>query len=139
MSSVFSASKKWEENWHEKLSIEAKVLYDYLYDTADIAGFKAQIFQIWSAYTGLSVSEIESALEELKEVVIIENDLAWLKDHLKFNRNVDINTKNPAKAKVRKTFEENKNHKDAFSFYSSLFLQTIYFFCDFFGFAPRRV
>ena len=125
MSSVFSASKKWEENWHEKLSIEAKVLYDYLYDTADIAGFKAQIFQIWSAYTGLSVSEIESALEELKEVVIIENDLAWLKDHLKFNRNENINGKNNTRDKIRKTYVANKNHKAAFSYYSTLLDSTL--------------
>jgi hypothetical protein len=124
VSSVFSAAEKWDEPWYGILSIEAKVLYDYLYDTADNAGFKPQNFHIWSAYTGLTESEIESALEELKEVVIIENDLAWLKDHLKFNRNVDINTQNPAKAKVRKTFEENENHKAAFCLYSSLIEST---------------
>ena len=125
MSSVFSASKKWEENWHEKLSIEAKVLYDYLYDTADIAGFKPQNFPIWSAYTGLTESEIESALEELKEVVIIENDLAWLKDHLKFNHNENINAKNNAREKIRKTYVANKNHKSAFSYYSTLLDSTL--------------
>ena len=51
MSSVFSAAEKWDEPWYGILSIEAKVLYDYLYDTADIAGFKPQNFHIWSAYT----------------------------------------------------------------------------------------
>ena len=125
MSSVFSASKKWEENWHGKLSIEAKVLYDYLYDTADIAGFKAQIFQIWSAYTGLTESEIESALDELKKPVIIENGLVWLKDHLKFNRNLKVNVQNNAMAKIRKTYEANKEHKAGFSYYSTRLYSTL--------------
>ena len=30
MSAVFSAADKWEEPWHESLSNNAKVLYDYL-------------------------------------------------------------------------------------------------------------
>ena len=120
MSSVFSAAEKWDEPWYGILSIEAKVLYDYLYDTADNAGFKPQNFHIWSAYTGLTESEIESTLDELKEVVIIENGLAWLKDHLKFNRNVNINVQNNAMAKIRKTYEANKEHKAGFSYYSTL-------------------
>ena len=125
MSSVFSAAEKWDEPWYGILSIEAKVLYDYLYDTADNAGFKPQNFHIWSAYTGLTESEIESALEELKEVVIIENDLAWLKDHLKFNHNENINAKNNAREKIRKTYVANKNHKSAFSYYSTLLDSTL--------------
>ena len=125
MSSVFSAAEKWDEPWYGILSIEAKVLYDYLYDTADNAGFKPQNFHIWSAYTGLTESEIESTLDELKEVVIIENGLAWLKDHLKFNRNVNINVQNNAMAKIRKTYVANKNHKSAFSYYSTLLDSTL--------------
>ena len=125
MSSVFSAAEKWDEPWYGILSIEAKVLYDYLYDTADIAGFKPQNFPIWSAYTGLTESEIEKALEELKEVVIIENDLAWLKDHLKFNHNTNIKAKNNAREKIRKTYVANKNHKSAFSYYSTLLDSTL--------------
>ena len=125
MSSVFSAAEKWDEPWYGILSIQAKVLYDYLYDTADIAGFKPQNFPIWSAYTGLTESEIEKALDELKEVVIIENGLAWLKDHLKFNRNVNINVQNNAMAKIRKTYVANKNHKSAFSYYSTLLDSTL--------------
>ena len=125
MSSVFSAAEKWDEPWYGILSIEAKVLYDYLYDTADNAGFKPQNFHIWSAYTGLTESEIESTLDELKEVVIIENGLAWLKDHLKFNRNVNINVQNNAMAKIRKTYKANKKHKSAFSYYSTLLDSTL--------------
>jgi len=127
MSSVFSAAEKWDEPWYGELSIGAKVLYDYLYDTADIAGFKPQNFPIWSAYTGLTESEIEKALEELKEVVIIENDLAWLKDHLKFNHNTNIKAKNNAREKIRKTYVANKNHKSAFSYYSTLLDSTLFY------------
>ena len=125
MSAVFSASDKWDELWYGNLSIEGKVLYDYLYDSADNAGFKPKNSRIWSAYTGLTESEIESTLEELKEVVIIENDLVWLKDHLRFNKNVDIHTQNNAMAKIRKTYEANKEHKAAFSYYSTLLDSTL--------------
>jgi len=120
VSSVFSASGKWEEPWHSKLSKRGKLLYDYLYDTADNAGFKGVNFSVWSGYTGLTESEIKSTLDELKEVVIIENEVAWLKDHIRYNRNEHINAKSAPMAKVRKTFLENRKHKKAFSLFSSL-------------------
>ena len=125
MSAVFSGAEKWEENRHVELSIESKGLYDYLYDTADIAGFKPVSYHLWSAYTGLSVKEIKICLKELKEWVIIDNNLAWLKDHLNFNRNVKIHTKNNAYEKVRKTYRANKNHKAAFQYYSNLLDSTL--------------
>ena len=125
MSAVFSGAEKWEENRHVELSIESKGLYDYLFDTADIAGFKPVSYPLWSTYTGLSVKEIKVCLKELKEWVIIENNLAWLKDHLKFNRNVKIHTKNNAYEKVRQTYRANKNHKAAFQYYSNLLDYTL--------------
>tara|TARA_Y100000590_G_scaffold188339_2_gene214669 strand:+ start:15646 stop:16242 length:597 start_codon:yes stop_codon:yes gene_type:complete len=120
MSSVFSAADKWEEPWHSKLSKRSKLLYDYLYDTADNAGFKGVNFSVWSGYTGLSETEIKSSLDELKEVVIIENDVAWLKDHIRYNRNEHINAKTNPMEKVRKAFLVNRNHKKAFALFSSL-------------------
>ena len=125
MSSVFSGAEKWEENRHVELSIESKALYDYLYDTADIAGFKPVSYRLWSTYTGLSVKEIKICLKELKEWVFIENNLAWLKDHLKFNRNDRINVQNNAMKKIRKIYETNKNHKAAFHYYSTLLESTL--------------
>jgi hypothetical protein len=125
MSAVFSGAEKWEENRHVELSIESKALYDYLFDTADIAGFKPVSYRLWSTYTGLSVKEIKTCLKELKEWVIIENNLAWLKDHLKFNRNDRIHTKNNALKKVRQTYRANKNHKAAFQYYSNLLDSTL--------------
>ena len=125
MSAVFSAADKWEEPWHESLSNNAKVLYDYLYDTADNAGFKPVNKKIWCVYTGLDLDEINVVIDELKELVIIENGVAWIKHHLEYNRNVDILTQNNAKAKIRKIYEANKNHKTAYYYYSTLIDSTL--------------
>lgn len=94
----FTDTGKWRDKWFIGLSVESKLLFNYLCDCCDIAGFIEFIPSIWSVETGLSPAKINSCLTELKKGIIISKDLdvIFVKNFLKHQKNYPFNEKNNA-------------------------------------------
>jgi len=101
----FTNTDKWNDAWFSSLSPSEKLLFDYLCDICDIAGFAEMILKKWSADTGIPLSEIKGALKGLQRGLVFSGDCIYVKNFLKHQKNLPINPNNPAHKGILKRFE----------------------------------
>jgi len=96
---------KWEDRWFCRLSPEAKLLFLYLCDACDSAGFWEINLNEAAYRTGLqsedntplinaSMKGLTGAFDELKSRFIIEGDVLWIKNFIEHQRNLPLNEEN---------------------------------------------
>lgn len=108
MSSRFTETEKWKDVWFRRLSIEAKVLFQYLCDNCDIAGFWEIDLDLASYFTGIPTEEnmplfkdktgksIEAAFKELARGYIGGNSHIFIRTFLVHQKNLPLNPENCA-------------------------------------------
>lgn len=108
MSSRFTETDKWKDPWFRKLSPNAKVLFEYLRDACDSAGFWEVDLDLASYFTGIPKASddslfkagpnggIEAAFEELSRCYIAANSHIYIKKFLLHQKNLPLNINNPA-------------------------------------------
>lgn len=86
MACRFTDTRKWDQRWFHTLSIDAKILFLYLSDRCDIAGFWEVHPEGASFDTGLSTADVETGLLELKNAELVrpvkESRFLWLPSFL---------------------------------------------------------
>jgi hypothetical protein len=91
------------------LSKDAKLVYYYLYETADIAGFNDLSSSKVTQCTGLAYNEAKIALDELekKKYLILseERTAIWYTNYLKEQGNFPLNYKNSSHKGIIKAFK----------------------------------
>ena len=117
MSKKFIDRSLWESGDFQKLSRDAKSLYVYLYVICDLAGFVKRNDELFTFQT--KIKDIAMCLKELKKLVIEEDRLLWLSNHLSNNSNIPLNPKNNAHKKIIHLFEIAK-HVEAKRFFEGL-------------------
>ena len=107
MAKRLTATEKWTDVWFRKLSVEAKVLFEFLRDNCDIAGFWEVDLETASFFTGIpqdvkggfdSIQPprgIEGAFKELRRAYIGSDRHVWLKNFLYHQKNLPLNPENP--------------------------------------------
>ena len=90
----FTNSNKWDDVWFSQLTMEQKVMFIYLCDICDIAGFYEVNERLVSLRTG--IEDVRGAVESLSKAIIIKGNWIWIKKHLKHQRNLPINIRNGA-------------------------------------------
>lgn len=110
MSIRFTDTDKWGDAWFGSLSAKSKLLFMFLCDNCNIAGIIEVNKNIWSALTSLSISDINKSLNELEKCYIKSSDdeCIFIKNFLKHQKNLPINTNNKAHIKILTTFENYK-------------------------------
>lgn len=96
----FTDREKWSDKWFRKLSIEEKVLFEYLRDVCDNAGFYEIDMEIIPIYTKLSEQQILGAIKGLNRAYIVHGGILWLKNFLKHQKNLPLNIKNNAHKEI---------------------------------------
>lgn len=102
------AGKYSQEKWIN-LSKEAKILYQYCFETVDIAGVRAISVRQVNFETGLKEKEIELAIKELDGSFVLFSDdksLVHVLDFLKIQQNYPINPQNTAHKGVINRFKK---------------------------------
>jgi len=109
MSRRFTETEKWSKSWFRDLSIESKLLYLFIHDNCDIAGFLEIDLKIISFVVGLPAdkdsvgllenckpqnSSIEAALKPLASLCFRTGNILWLKDFLFEQKNLPLNPAN---------------------------------------------
>lgn len=100
MATRFTDDEKWGDPWFRRLKPYEKLLFVFLCDNCNWAGFyeldedyiKFHIGQVEGAYNGA----LDGALKALSDKIIIRDGWVWVRNFLKHQRNEVLNPNNPA-------------------------------------------
>jgi hypothetical protein len=103
----FSDTGKWNDEWFVDLSPQEKLLFIYLCDNCDIAGFYEISLRRLSFDTGLTNDEIKVALKGLGKSYILSDDkkVIFIKNFVKHQKNLPLNPDNKAHRGIISRFE----------------------------------
>jgi len=105
----FTITEKWQDPWLHSKSIKAKLLWVYLCDVCDVAGFWEIDLERASFDTGISRKTIIGAFEELIRGYEKKERHIWLRNFIKHQGNLPLNPNNPAHKGIIKVLEQRKS------------------------------
>lgn len=108
----FTNPEKWLTPRFRKLSPDQKLLYEYICQNCDLAGFMILDVDRISFDTGIEMETIQKALEELnKEEISIQDGWVFVLDYIEGQKNVtkegSLNPLNNAHKSIIKRLREN--------------------------------
>ena len=108
----FCFTDKWQDAWFCSLKPIEKILFVYLCDNCNNAGFIDVIFNKWAADIGTDKKTIEGALKGVAKGLVFSKDnlTIYLKTFLKHQKNLPLNEKNMAHVGILRIFQ-NYAHK----------------------------
>ena len=109
MSVKFTNAKKWDDVWFSQLTMEQKVMFMYLCDMCDIAGFHEVNKELATLQTG--IEDVDEVINALSKSVVYNDGYIWIKKYIKHQKNLPINLKNGAHKAIVKRIDE---HIDRF-------------------------
>jgi hypothetical protein len=109
----FTETEKWTDFWFRRLTPAAKLLWFYLIDNCDNAGFLEFDPDLCAFTTGLGVSQVESALGELSDRVRTGRDgYIYLMNFLRHQKNDALNPMNNAHKQIIGIIKKNAGRFD---------------------------
>lgn len=108
----FCNTSKWHDDiWFIDLSSNEKLMFIYLCDNCDCAGFLELSLRRLSFDLGFTPEEIKDCLRNLKKAYILSTDkrVLFLKNFLKHQKNLPLNKANQSHKGILKRFENYKN------------------------------
>ena len=96
----FTSTDKWTDTWFSELTPLQMLLFIYLCDNCDIAGFINVNLKRWTSDLNSTKPNIEEALKGLERGLVYSNDgeVIFLKNFLKHQKNLPINENNKAQS-----------------------------------------
>ena len=104
----YTNTDKWSDSWFLSLKPLEKLLFDYLCDNCDIAGFIEINTKIWAVQIGTNIRGLEGALKGLQRGLFYskENDCLYVLNFLKHQKNLPLNpAKNMSHRGIIKRFD----------------------------------
>ena len=85
MSYRITITEKWKDDWFNSLSPNSKLLFLFLVDNCNNAGFYDVRRKFLLFYIGLNDKELDEAIIQLKKTYIKSNDGSriWIKNFIK--------------------------------------------------------
>lgn len=97
MAKIRAYPERWGERWYRELDVNAKVLYDYLFDNVDWAGFIEMDEPKFAFETGIYESDISSAIKELISPLLGASEgLILIRNFIELQGNLPLNPANNA-------------------------------------------
>ena len=100
----FTNAKKWDDVWFSQLSMKEKVMFLYLCDMCDIAGFLEINKTLVSLQTG--IQNVDETINSLSKSIVYNDGYIWIKTYIKHQKNLPINLKNGAHKSIIRSIEE---------------------------------
>lgn len=103
----YTNTDKWGDAWFANLKPAEKLLFNYLCDNCDIAGFIELNIKRWASDIGYDKNITEGALKGLQRGLLFStnNDCIFIKNFLKHQKNYPLNPENMAHKGIIKRFE----------------------------------
>jgi hypothetical protein len=96
MSKRFTDTDKWKDPWFRSLSPHEKLLFNYLCDNCDLAGFYEVDFDMIAFTTKLTEKETKDAFRGLIKGYTGNDGWIWINNFLKHQKNLPLNPANNA-------------------------------------------
>lgn len=96
----FSETDKWRDPWFRSLSAPAKLVFLYVIDNCNNAGFLELDKELLVIFTKMKSEHLEGALEALKRGIIGASGWVWVRRFLRHQKNEDLNPENPAHKQI---------------------------------------
>lgn len=90
----FTNTKKWDDVWFSELTMEGKIMFVYLCDMCDIAGFLEINERLIKFHTG--IEDVRGAVTSLSKSVIYRDGYIWIMKYIKHQKNLPLNPSNNA-------------------------------------------
>lgn len=109
--------QKWNDAWFNKLKPNQKLLFIFLTDNCDDAGFYELNFKLMSDLTGITPVDCKQNFLSLKKSFIVNKRMnkIWLKNFLRHQELLPLDLTNPFEKKVYSIIQNNiedfDNHK----------------------------
>lgn len=116
MSSRLSSTDKWKDAWFNSLSPNAKLLFFYLVENCDNAGFYEINKKFIMFFTGLDNDNLVNAITQLKKSYIKSNDglRIWVINFLKYQKKTPLNFENNNHKQIISIIKYNLNNEQLF-------------------------
>lgn len=103
----YTNTDKWDDAWFVNLKPSEKLLFNYLCDNCDIAGFMEINIKRWAVEIGYEKKIIEGALKGLQRGLIYSEtgECIYLRNFLRHQKNWPLNEKNMAHLGILKRFD----------------------------------
>lgn len=103
----FTNTEKWQDSWFSELKHIQMILFLYLCDNCDIAGFIEVNIKRWAADLSSSKEVIEGALKGLQRGLLYsENcETIYIRNFLKHQKNLPLNENNKAHIGILRRFD----------------------------------
>jgi|SRR6185312_849646 hypothetical protein len=110
----FSETNKWNDEWFCDLKPLQKLVFLFLVDRCDNAGFMEINTRINSFLIGVTPEQYEGAIKGLDKCLIKSHDgkKLWIVNFLKHQKNLPLNFENNAHKQILFLIEENKKKFD---------------------------
>lgn len=109
---------KWQDKWFSNLSPNAKLLFTFLTDNCDNAGFYEINERFLLMLTGLDKKQLSEAIKEIRKSYIKSNNpeagVIWIKQFLKHQKKLPLNTNNNAHRQIILMLQRHLENKDTF-------------------------
>jgi len=105
MAVKFTDPRKWDDVWFSELNMEQKVMFIYLCDMCDMAGFLEINQRLAKFQTG--IDDVRGVIASLSKSVVYRDGRVWLKKYIKHQRNLPINPKNNAHISIINSIYDN--------------------------------
>jgi len=108
MAKRFTDTDKWKDEWFTELDPILKILWIYITDTCDHAGFWKVNFRL-ASYCLNSPVDKQSAINAFSQRVdVLSDDIWFIKKFIRFQYGVPLNIKNNAHKGVLKSLEKHR-------------------------------
>ena len=127
MAIKFSDPKKWDDVWFSGLDLKQKVIFMYLCDVCDIAGFLEINERLIRFQTG--IEDVRGTVESLSKSVLLKDGYIFIKKHIKHQKNLPLNIKNKAHTAIIKSIiEHEERFPDIYNMLPDDVIETIMIF-----------
>jgi hypothetical protein len=116
---IYTNNAKWDDAWFCGLSNDAKILFYYISEKCDNAGFYEINKKVLLVQTNLTEAKSRDCFTEIKKAYIMSNDKStiWLKNYIKHQRKLPLNSLNKSHIQIIKLIK--KNLKDINKFHDN--------------------
>lgn len=106
MSARYTETDKWSDPWFQSLPHGAKLLFMYLCDRCNIAGFYEENVREACFQLGIEERQYKGAIEALGRGVKRAGNWLWIKNFLKHQKNKELNPENAAHRGILRLLKE---------------------------------
>lgn len=113
MATRYVDTDRWKKKWFRKMPAGRKLVYMYIFENCDLAGFYEIDEAVMVLQIGLTASQIQGAIKDLASTLegpCDDSELFWLVDYIKDQRNYPLNPGNRAHASIIRLLESNEHH-----------------------------